>query len=1287
MVVKKTHHFLQYLLAIFVAYLLVTRMLISWVQYAPEHFVATAESISNSQVSFNKISVQQGWLGFKFQINDLHVDHIDYEIHLQHLDADVNLFSILVPSMHYGAYLTLTEGRYYAKTSPELEKVDVSGLDIQKLTQINLDVSRLWQRVKIKELVLSQVFEPDLTFQIYNFQSLKGAQLSIATEFGFAYKNSLNYERFSLKSTLTTNVWGDINHGELSLSSFQPLRVEKIAKLLPETWHQVLPKGDLILDLEAKISRSAISKMVVKLNSQSLNWPQKHKSLPSSLGLELVWQAQHQNLKTHFKDWNFRLSKIQLDNEYIEAISPIELSFKENNLLSFKALKFDLAPFKLIVQSLVPNRHIGALFDQTADLKIENFTGQLDWKALTLPKLLLTINKLSIPVTDYPGLTVENLRLSKDSETISFQTDEPIWLLDPKIHEDAMKINFPIGLTVRHLQDQTWQMKNQPIDIDGIKINMSADRTADGMIDSNFTFDVGTMYKLKQYLPYGWMPIELQGWLQTALVDGRNIKGSGVLQGRLEDFPFKESNGVFEVNAQVDKTYLKFDENWPTLQNFSGLIKFTPFDLQVTSDRIYLGAKAHAQNVVVDIKNLDKADIALDISGQVSTHFDRALDYLTISPLANAINLEEFIASSDFSGEVEVELERLWVPLAGYANLTEQVKGQIQFKNANMILLRQIPVERINGLLKFTEKSVSADELTADILEGKTQFSVKSAGEDKPIKIQGEGAIFQNKNAYFESPAPWKIVVSVPFKAAGSQSVDTDIKIDLTDSKSLLPAPLDQKALEGKSLHIKAQLVNDEVGIQAGIPDLLHLDTIWAKQNAGYQGKKLQLLFGKNLTLPDHIKLFDSYVQGEIDELEIEPWIALYKQFDTYAQTETSNRGETVPLNWIPSSLNIQALTIWDQVYPDVAINWLESNLKTSIKLESPDVSANLVMKPEEPLEFTVDHLQLHTSKMQQDAIDPSIDLVEENKTEIETANQSCTSQRKAAHLLPEVIFKGRNIKVDNYVVNALNFRLTDTSEMLVISAMEGKFGHQAGILKGQYLLDKALDESKLALTLTADDVQDVTRFVQLKDGFKGKDAEVNMLLDWTGGAECFSITESTGVIDFEFKDGAIEDIEPGFARLIGLLSVESIARRLQLNLKDLTNKGMVYDRIKGQAQLKQGQLTLDFFKLTAPSAKADLFGQVDLLNEEFRLKADVTPAIGASLPAIAALAGYANPLAALAVYTVMKVLPGINENLVTYHYEINGPWLDPKVQEIKAKKEEVVGEESSQEESILDQP
>jgi len=75
---------------------------------------------------------------------------------------------------------------------------------------------------------------------------------------------------------------------------------------------------------------------------------------------------------------------------------------------------------------------------------------------------------------------------------------------------------------------------------------------------------------------------------------------------------------------------------------------------------------------------------------------------------------------------------------------------------------------------------------------------------------------------------------------------------------------------------------------------------------------------------------------------------------------------------------------------------------------------------------------------------------------------------------------------------------------------------------------------------------------------------------------------------------------------------------------------------------------------------EAAVFGEINLIQEELRLQAELTPAIGSVLPAVAIISGVATPIAGLAAYAFLRAIPMINEDLITYSYDVRGTFEAP---------------------------
>jgi hypothetical protein len=1255
MIVKRTHHFLHWALGLFVAYLLITRLFISWIQFWPAQFISAAEWLTDTTISAESIQIEQDWLGFQVALHQLSIDSSSFQFQAQNLEADINSFSILIPSLGYGDYLYITKGAYQAKVN--LNQLD-EPLTTDDFIKINAKISHLWKKIRFKDFILSEVVRPGFSVQFHDFQSINASMLSVVTQFSLSYKNILNFEPFNLKSTFTPNVWGGLETGDFSVSSFRPLRIERLSKLLSINWQEVLPKGELILDMKGNVSQSKLANLELNLNTQALVWRQQHQKLPSNVGMQLNWQAEYQNIKRDFTDWHFSLSKIQLDNHYISTVSPMDLYASNDGFLNFDAEYFDIEPFKVLVKSLIKTPQIAALFDRSAFLSISNLKGKLNWHTLDIPELDILFDKLDVPVTDYPGMSLQQMQIHKTPNKMVISTNKPLWIMSPTIRNKPMQVNLPKELIFNFdANKKSWNLPETIVEIDKMPLSLTAEQLNSEFINSQFKLHMPSMAKLKEYLPYSLMTDRLKVWLTEGLQGGENIVINGQMKGRINDFPFDNGQGIFKLNASVANAKLNFNSKWPMLTNFDADIEFTPYNLKILVDKVDVKPGISAKNVVVNIQELHQTDIALTVSGKVDAPLNRVAEYLTESPIANKIGMQAFFKDgSKFSGNTTVVLDKVWVPISGYDKASETVAGSVQFKGSNIKLIDKLELQKVKGKLSFTEKSVTAKKLTFETLKGSGVASVKTNPKSKRVLVSARGDLLANRNDWFANPIPWHAQVSVPFKSSQTKGISVAAVVDLDKGGSLLPAPLGKTDLKSKKLKFDTTINNNLIESSIVLPGLLQSELLWKSTKKGYELKAIKSYLGDYVKNPFSQKSTDSFVKGSIKELNLDKWIPLIEKMGFSKEGESTVQA----LTWQKSLVSIKNTIYFSRSYQDIDISW-QANKASPLKfnLLSSDIDGSIEFSEDNKVYVDVQRLNFFTNESDEE---PLQQVNNKSKTNCDVISENNS-------LLPEIVFTGKNINIDRRAINYISFKVIDNDKSLNIKEISGSFGNGAGKLNGAYWHDKSKRHSVIQVTLTSSNVSAVTEFLKLNKGFSGKSASVNLDLNWHGGLKCFSTKKAKGNIDFIIKEGSVEGVEPGFARLIGLLSVESLVRRLQLDLKDVTNKGMVYDEIIGQANLNNGKLSLNKLDIKAPSAIGSIFGNVDILNQTFDLEAEITPKIGATVPTIAALAGAANPLTALAVYTLMKVIPGINENLVTYKYKITGPWDAPIIDGEKGTK------------------
>lgn len=1270
MLIRGTHHLLHWLFGIFVVYLLVSRLAISWVQFFPNSFVSTVSAVSDINVQFQNIEIEQDWLGFQLESKGLLVESEQFQFQADKLSADFNTFFFLLPSVNYGDYLEIEQGAFQLKQAAQgVTEVEAeeSSQDLSSLFKFDLNIQRLWQRVALKNFVISEVIKPGLSIQLHDLQSLKGARLSLVTEFSLSYKEVLNYERFNFKSSFSPDVWGAIESGDFSLSSFKPLSIQRLAKLLPKRWEEVLPDGELILDLNGALSQSQLSSLALNLSGQTLTWRQQHDGLPRNAGLLLNWQAENQNVVEHIKDWRFTVSKMQIDNRYIDAVSPMELYFEDNQMLHFNAEYFDIEPFKVIVKALVKTELASKIFDRAAYLNISNLQGQLNWQSLDIPNLNIQFDRLDLPVTDFPGMSLRNLTIVKTPERVTFSTPKPVWVMAPEIYHKPMRLDLPKLLAFGYDEySKVWTLPKLHYEVNAMPASLELSQISSEYIDGSFSLNVPTMRMLKKYLPYQYMSKNLEAWLTQSLLGGKDIAVQGTIRGLYKNFPFTEQNGQFIVKAKVKDAALKFNSEWPVLNKFDADISFSPFKIDIAVDKLNVGANVMAEDVLVVIPGIDQDNIALTVTGTVKSTLDKAVRYLTISPIADKLGMQDFLESgARFSGGVEVAIDQIWVPISGYEGIDERVTGKVKFNNSSVEfgVNDQLAFNKIKGQLKFTENVITANRLIFDLPDGKGELSVNTDRKRKQVLLSGSGHTLTAKNNWFAKPLPWQASVSIPFKSAKDKNIRLKLESNLAQGESLLPKPLDSLALQKKKLFVNALISDKFINSTVDIDGVAKASVSWQKNKGKQQFKAAQILLGKNLSGLEKLPKNSSFIKGQISELDIDQWLPIYKTLPFVGSDNEK------PIEWAQSKITVDQVSYLSRTYPSLDISWrTRKNKPLNVILHSENVDGSLSFKDKDIVEFNVEYLKFFTG--------------EDVEVEKSVAESSCEEVVQAKQLMPKVLFKGKNIFINERKIETLNFELSEVADSLKIENIEGVFGNKSGVIKGGYIYNKALNLSKLSAVMTSKKVEELTKFLKINRGFTGDNAQLTMSMEWPGELSCFATSRAKGSFDFKVSDGSIEDIEPGLARLIGLLSIESLVRRLKLNLEDVTNKGMVYDQIKGKAKLLDGKIQLEKLDLKAPSAQGVLKGSIDIEKQGFDLEAKITPKVGATIPTIAALAGSTNPLAALAVYTFMKVVPGINENLVTYEYDVTGTWDKPV---IKSKQDLQVPKTDIEEDNILE--
>lgn len=268
----------------------------------------------------------------------------------------------------------------------------------------------------------------------------------------------------------------------------------------------------------------------------------------------------------------------------------------------------------------------------------------------------------------------------------------------------------------------------------------------------------------------------------------------------------------------------------------------------------------------------------------------------------------------------------------------------------------------------------------------------------------------------------------------------------------------------------------------------------------------------------------------------------------------------------------------------------------------------------------------------------------------------------------PSMHLSAHGVFVDEQVIPNFSAKLESTNNVLKISdlLLNGVgVGQQDLRFNGAWVAGKTILAAK-AKGDALSDFLDKMNFNEKVDGGKF-DFDVRIFCDcapWN-----MSLKDASGIANMNIQKGVFTDKDPNIGRVLSLLNIRSVAKRLKLDVSDLTDKGFVYDSIDAKITLQNSQAKIDRFQLEASSSAISLTGHSDIINQTYDLEAKVTPAIGDAVPVATYLAG--GGLAGLGVWLADqgifdgKLINQIIDQVVDFKYKITGPWDDPVITNI----------------------
>jgi uncharacterized protein YhdP len=170
--------------------------------------------------------------------------------------------------------------------------------------------------------------------------------------------------------------------------------------------------------------------------------------------------------------------------------------------------------------------------------------------------------------------------------------------------------------------------------------------------------------------------------------------------------------------------------------------------------------------------------------------------------------------------------------------------------------------------------------------------------------------------------------------------------------------------------------------------------------------------------------------------------------------------------------------------------------------------------------------------------------------------------------------------------------------------------------------------------------------------------------LSWRGSPLSPAFKDMDGQFSIALEEGQFLKADPGVARLLGILSLQSLPRRLLFDWRDVFSGGFAFDEFAGDVLIRQGVASTTNLRMRGLQANVLMDGSADLSAETTELKVLVVPNLDAGGATLAYTA--INPAIGLTTFLAQLLLRKPIEAANTTQLRISGPWADPKVEKIE---------------------
>ena len=851
--------------------------------------------------------------------------------------------------------------------------------------------------------------------------------------------------------------------------------------------------------------------------------------------------------------------------------------------------------------------------------------------------------------------------------------------------------------------------------------NNAAQQTAarfPGILDLQGSLNRADGTKVYRYLPLG-VPQPVRNYLHEAISAGTGSNVKFKVKGNLHDFPFATAKqGDFRISADIHKATFAYvpsfllpkdTPQWPALTELSG---------ELVIDRSVLQVKA-ASGTVQGAPGLriSKAEAVIDslyhgatvsVSAQAQGPLADMLGFVNGSPL-NAL-MGKPLERATASGPADYKF-KLALPIAAADKAT--VRGTIALGGNDLQITPDTPrLSRARGIISFSETGFSLAGAQARALGGDVRIDGGMGGQGAvnplvgsktpaptQLRLQGtataeglrqarELGFAARLAAYGNGTAAY--TATLGFRGGVPELV---INSNLVGMALNLPAPFAKTAEAPLPLRVETSAVRASLAVGSDgtvhVQDQLQLDVgklvsvVYVRDASGPEARVLRGALAVGLAADESAPLPADGVVANVNlpSIDIDAWSNILSRAAgadlsaTSVAATSSSSSSPVSMGYLPTSVALRAreLTVGGRKLNNVVVGGGREGPLWRANLDASEINGYVEYRQSSGsnagrLYARLAKLAIAQSTAQEveSALDeqpasiPALDIVVEDfelrgkklgRVEIDAVNVGANASVVARDV-------PREWRLNRFNISTPEATLTANGNWTNVNAQTSPAMERSIRERRRTVMNFKLDINDSGELLKRFGMKGVVR--------KGQ-GKVEGQVAWLGSPITLDYPSLSGNFNVNVENGQFLKADPSIAKLLGVLSLQSLPRRLTLDFRDVFSEGFAFDFFRGDVSIAQGIAHTNNLQMKGVIAAVLMEGQADIAKETQNIKVVVVPEINAGSASL--VATYINPIIGLSTFLAQLILRKPLIEAATYELLVDGTWVDPRVTKVDRKK------------------